>query len=100
MLGGTVYFLMGLHINLATMVQCMFRPMVYIFNHLSDQKIKECITAASQTGSVVRTVLWPLQVYIHSYMFAYVNSYVRTYILMIATYLHTYVHSKAAGAWQ
>ena len=62
MLSGTVYFLMGLHINLATMVQCMFRPMVYIFNYLSDQKIKECITAASQTDPVVRIVLWPLQV--------------------------------------
>ena len=57
MLTGTVYSLMGLHINLATMVQCMFSPMVYIFNHLSDQKIKECTTAASQMDPVVRTVL-------------------------------------------
>ena len=57
MLSGTVYFLMALHISLATMVQYMFSPMVYIFNHLSDQKIKECITAATQMDPVVRIVL-------------------------------------------
>ena len=56
MLSGTVYFLMILDISLATLVQCMFSPIVYIFNHLSDQKIKECITVASQMDPVVRTV--------------------------------------------
>ena len=57
MLSGTVYFLMGLHVNLEIVAQYMFRPMVYIFIHLSDQKIKECITAASQMDPVVKEVL-------------------------------------------
>ena len=57
MLCGIVNSLMALLINLEPVVQCMSSHMVYFFAHLSDQKIKEFITAASQENHVVGTVL-------------------------------------------
>ena len=67
MLCGIVTFLMALHINLQPVVQCMFATIFYDFTHLSDQQIKEFITAVSQMDCAVRTALCPLQVQ-YSYM--------------------------------
>jgi len=62
MLSGIVCFLMVLLINLELVVQYSSRDTLYTFVHLLDQKIKECITAASQMDPVVKAVMWLLQV--------------------------------------
>ena len=57
MLSGIVCFLMALLINLELVVQYSSRDTLYTFAHLLDQKIKECITAASQMDPAVKAVM-------------------------------------------
>ena len=48
---------MVLYTNLEPVVQYLFIPIIYIFAHLSDQKIKEFITAANQEDLAVETAV-------------------------------------------